>query len=322
MNRFALPLCLLCLIPLPVLAQDAEANPGLHSLEMSNDTINTLYKLKSGEPDKPKGDEPDPMDVQNSKSPSDKTPAGTKPETKNSKPDATSSAPDPNVQSHSLTFIPDDGEKPTPDTSPKSDSKNEKSDTKKESESKSPDTDTGAVDEKMFTPTAKLKPWDKRDTLYGLGQNSEKIRTALIVFESEPEYANPQTLMDVAALYAQVGDYKSAARYYYAANLRRAFDMARFPASNIPPLDGGAWGESVGAWVTESSSRMQNVINDVRAWDERIPYRYHPGYRVPEKSINTTVPDESEWANILTKTRTDFFKSVGEMVQGLARMGK
>lgn len=326
MNRFVLPLCLLCLIPLPVSAQDAGTPQGLRSLEMSDDTINTLYKLKSGESaEKNDTAEPDAMDSDQpagSKPPSEKPTPSPKAGSTNTEPTPNSTAPDPNLQSHTLTITPDGAANPTPNTSAKTDSKDEKSTPKEDQKQKPSDPDTSKIDEKVFTPAAKLKPWDKRNTLYGLGQNTEKIRAALIVFESEPEYANPQTLIDVAALYAQVGDYKSAARYYYAANLRRAFDTIRFPSSTIPALDGGTWGESVGAWVTNSSARMQNTLNDVRAWDERIPYRYHPGYTVPEASINTHVPDESEWADILNTTRTDFFKSVGEMSQALGRMGR
>ncbi len=325
MNRCILLLCAACLFPLSLAtAQDAGTPPGLRSLEMSDDAINMLYKLKSGvgatdgatdvEPDNMADTPPEKIDQNTKGDPKDHKSTDGSPQK--------SSGPDPSTQSHSLTFIPDDAEHPPSDTSERPDSKDAKTDPKKESESKSSDTTAPNLDDKIFTRGAKLKPWDKRNILYGLGGNSDKIRENLIIFESEPEYANPQILMDVAALYAQVGDYKSAARYYYAANLRRAFDVARFPSSNVPALDGGAWAESVGAWVAASSARMKNVMSDVRAWDERTPYRYHPGYRVAEKSINTNVPDESEWGDILTKTRTDFFKSVDEMSQALGRMGK
>ncbi len=300
--------------------------PGLRSFEISDDAIEALYKLKSNADPKnaAMNEQPDTMADQ----PSDKKSSSATPSTSEPK-------PNPNTQSHSLTFIPDEAEadikiqKSGSPPSPESNDKNKdhntpKKDTEEDKKQSSDETkaEESSLDQKIFTPTTKLKPWDKRSTLYGLGQNSDKIRSALIVFSSEPEYANPQTLMDVAALYAQVGDYKSAARYYYAAQLRRAFDIRRFPASNIPPLEGGTWGSSVGAWITASSSRMQNVINDVRAWDERIPYRYHPGYRIPERSINAPVPSESDWNDILNTTRTDFFKSVGDINQALGRMGK
>lgn len=198
-----------------------------------------------------------------------------------------------------------------------------------------------------LTPAKKLKPWNDLTQLYAPASTPEQIRVTLTPFEETPGRVPPSGLIQMASLYESLGDMKNAARYYYAAQLRARFDAARFgPKGELARKKVSRLANDltarIGTWAAQSSTRLTDVLNDVRAWDAATPYDYHPGFGVmavdtpdkkddritndaPERVADRdtgTPPSESEWPDVLNDTREKFFRDAGQLASALQKMGK
>jgi hypothetical protein len=209
---------------------------------------------------------------------------------------------------------PQDDEKSAKESDEKSDDKK----TEEAPKSDTPKTNTG------LTPVKDLKPWGKSDELYTALANPARAKKALDGFAGEPERVDPADLLRIAALYAANDDMKLAARYYYAAQLRARFDYLRWPLEGADSpyqslINDIKEQHKIASWATGSSSRLGDVIDDVRTWDAATGYSYHPGYPLPE---GDKIPKEDAWPQLLTQAREKFFLDSGKIIMALKTMKK
>lgn len=186
-----------------------------------------------------------------------------------------------------------------------------------------------ANDKAVITPLKDLKKWDHLIEIYTALGNKKSAAKAIKAFEAEPERVSPQALLMVAQLYAAQDDLKDhmklAARYYYAAQLRARFDYARWPIRGennpyraltntvkeiAPPITG---------WAGENSTRLAEVMEDVRVWDLATSYSYLPDYALP---TGDKIPEEKAWPDLLATAREAFFHDGLQIVQAMKTMGK
>jgi hypothetical protein len=291
-------------LPLPAMAQGTPS-PGMKSLHvLSDQDADVLYKLKQGGTKSATPTAPVPPTAQ----PPASTPSPYAPKTLTVIPDgAERNILSPNTaQTPASTETQPAKDQPAPDPT----------------SSSLPDAETtAALDRAGLWPRTKLAIWDKA-YLITAARNSSQRAAAIAAFESTPGRANPQDLMDIATLYAADKKMDLAARYYYAAQLRHAFDVARFPVKPIRTLQGAPTTSMIGTWAISSSERMGRVIGDVQEWDSKTPYQYRPSFPLPHPDQNLGVPSESDWPDILARTQDRFFKDLADISAALARMGK
>ncbi len=214
---------------------------------------------------------------------------------------------DANLGVKTLTLIPDPAPAVAPASAPAANEKNEKA--------------TGSKPDIMLTPRADLRAWPVASQ-FSAAQTPEDVNVALAAFEAAPGRANPQDILEVAMLYAMNKDMDRAARYYYGAQLRQAFDARRFPQKKSPTLQGTSLAGLVGSWAVSSSDRLFQVINDVEKWDQQIPYDYRPLGVLPDPDVVDNLPAEKDWPDILAQTRRAYFTDLREVATALRRMGK
>lgn len=188
-----------------------------------------------------------------------------------------------------------------------------------------PGATAGPTSPPPLVPTQDLRPWANANALYTARGNAA-ARTALINdFNAAPGAVAPAQLLQLAVIVADTGDMKTAAKLYYAAQLRIRFDYARWPlkAANNPyrqfTEDLRDQGKDIAGWAATSSTRLGEVMESVRVWDASTPYAYLPEYKLPP---SPPAKAEKDWPDLLAQTRTQFFTDAGKITDALRTMGR
>lgn len=198
-----------------------------------------------------------------------------------------------------------------------------------------------------------LKPEDALKQLSGLTEwpyytdlmtigNDTAIDNIVHQINIDPGSVPPKGLFYVAKALSDRKKMEDAAFYFYAAQLRATFDMARFPAynpgdnkktsdkrtqdqiGNVPssapalinphePLSMLALslGAPISRFAMADADRLDRIMNKVREWDLATPYAYLPDYDTSH------AVDFKDWPALLTKTRNDYFTRVRQISRGL-----
>lgn len=228
--------------------------------------------------------------------------------------------------------------------------------------SPSPKSEPAAPAEKPVAPAAEEKPapgpkalnpedavkkldglteWPYYTDLMTIG-NDTAIDTVIHQINIDPGAVPPKGLFYVAKALADRKQFEEAAFYFYAAQLRATFDMARFPpyelnekknsqdkrtqdqigdvpsaaAVLINPHESLSMlaltiGAPVSRYAMADADRLDRIMTKVRQWDMATPYAYLPDYDTSH------AVDFKEWPQLLVKTRNDYFTRVRQISRGL-----
>jgi hypothetical protein len=195
---------------------------------------------------------------------------------------------------------------------------------------------------------ADLKTWSHMDEVVVLAKPDDISKMVRIV-EADPGSVPPTGLLFLAKALSDQKRMEEAALYFYVAQLRATFDVARWPPRANPEdmkrilaekkkssdqqgqvtgvkepryknyhesvvLLSSSISEPISRWLFEDPSRAEAVMAKVKEWDASAPYAYLPDYPLPEP-----VPFE-EWSKILQPTRDGFFARMNEFISGLKKL--
>jgi len=193
-----------------------------------------------------------------------------------------------------------------------------------------------------------LKPWSRYAEIVSLS-TPDALDKMVRVVEADPGSVPPQALLFLARGLADHGRMEDAAVYYYLAQLRLSFDVARWPPRMSPedikrmqadknktqdqsgqpaggtspkvrnPHDGvvilaSAIGGPITEWMLKEPERADKVMARVSAWDQSATYAYLPNYALPQPT-----PFE-EWAKMLPDIRANFYARMDQFISGLKKM--
>lgn len=186
-----------------------------------------------------------------------------------------------------------------------------------------------------------LTEWPYYTDLMTIG-NDTAIDKVVRMIDIDPGSVPPKGLLYAAKALSDRGAMEQAAFYYYAGQLRALFDMARFPSYKLgddaknkdrrtddqigripsaPPATVNpheelsvlslSIGQSISNWAMKDPDRLEALMLKVREWDLATPYAYKPDY-----DTSRAAPFET-WAQLLAKTRNDYFTRVRQIERGL-----
>lgn len=174
--------------------------------------------------------------------------------------------------------------------------------------------------------------------------NSPKaIDDAIHKIQLDPGSVPPRALFYAAKALADQKKMADAAFYFYFAQLRATFDMARFPPYNpedekpkikdsrtedqrgqtaartvklVNPHESLSMlalsiGQPISKWAMQDPERLKSVMAQVRDFDLIIPYAYLPDYDTSHAR------PFKEWPALLDKTRDTYFTRVNQIANGL-----
>jgi hypothetical protein len=202
--------------------------------------------------------------------------------------------------------------------------------------------------EQALVKPADLKNWSHMDEVVVLSK-PEDVDKMIRIVEADPGAVPPTGLLFLAKALSDHKRMEEAALYFYVAQLRTAFDAARWPPRADPEevkrvlaekkkssdqtgqvtgagepryknphnsvvLLSSAISEPISSWLFEDPARADIIMARVKEWDASAPYAYLPGYQLPEP-----VPFE-EWGKILQPTRDGFFARMNEFISGLKKL--
>lgn len=193
-----------------------------------------------------------------------------------------------------------------------------------------------------------LKPWSRYAEIVSLS-TPEEVDKMVRVVEADPGSVPPQALLFLARGLADQKRMEDAAVYYYLAQLRLSFDVARWPPRMSPedmkrvladknktqdqasktvgsatpqirnPHEGvvvlaSAIGGPITEWMLKEPERADKVMARVNAWDQSATYAYLPNYALPQAT-----PFE-EWPKMLPDIRANFFSRMDQFISGLKKI--
>jgi hypothetical protein len=189
------------------------------------------------------------------------------------------------------------------------------------------------IDSKQaLKPLAELREFEDLSDFFKL-RDPKSIKNACKIMSLNASRIPPLGFYYLANALAREGDMSSAAFYFYTGELRNSFDEKRFPPYQYqsPTLDTSktksddqkiilpknsnkiidpqgsyrdiirSLGAPIRAWVVKHPAEFRDVLARVKLWDEATEYAYRPPYDL------TSSKPETEWPQLLTATRADFF---------------
>lgn len=171
-----------------------------------------------------------------------------------------------------------------------------------------------------FVPVNDLKGWRYMNDL--LSRQSARVDKALRELESDPSIVSPKGLLFAAEAYTKRHQMEKAARYYYLAQLRSRFDLARFPVTPSAPYDYGAElsrlsltiGQPISAWALSDPQRSAKLFDDVQAMERETPYAYKPGFPIPDVKDR---PKSGTWPKLHKDVQKEYFEQIDKILGAL-----
>ncbi len=202
------------------------------------------------------------------------------------------------------------------------------------------------AERKPLTPAEALRKPEDLKVWSGLAdtvvlQSDAAIDKMIRTVEADPGAVPPQGLLFLARALVSKNRIEEAALYFYASQVRLAFDSARWP----PRLDpeqlkallaehkkspdqqlelptpelqnphqqlvdlSSQIGQPITRWMIIDSKRAEETMAKVKAWDESAPYAYQPGYALPQPVAF------KDWENLLVRSRTNFYSQITQVIE-------
>ncbi|MGE4313010.1 MAG: hypothetical protein AB7E85_01900 [Pseudobdellovibrionaceae bacterium] len=167
-----------------------------------------------------------------------------------------------------------------------------------------------------FVPVNKLVAWRYMNDL--LSRQTAPVDKALRELEADPSVVPPKALLFAAEAYTRRHQIEKAALYYYLAQLRSRFDLARFPVTSSAPYDYGAElnrmslsiAQPINEWALADQERSAKLFDDVQALERITPYAYKPTFPIPD--VNDR-PKSGTWPTLHKDVAKDYFEQIDKV---------